>query len=380
ARLELAFDLTRGRSGDERIERGRDREHCRREQQRELDRQPRAQRAERAHRSIIHRHGRGGRPEPDRECRRALSGSHILLPNAGRSAQIWMPGGQPARRIRGIAEGRHALRIRARRPHAVGDDNERAHLVVDVAPERDHAGLVEMHRARLVLREQLQLEPLGGREGIDVMLGRIEVGKGDVRAHRHDRQEGVELDVLLRNDIAPARPWRAGRIPCRVERDDGVADRMARGIDDAHRKRGCGGPRGPGKPRRERYKSTHHNHPITRARVNSPVCERGYQRIRSSAWPWVWRWRGARPCSSSEPLRLETWSSSTSPVKWPKSRLPAIIADQPRSSYSSVHQPPRLRVPNASARTDNPNWPNGRVSRTKAERKRLSTQRRPSST
>src|SRR4051812_45392187 len=35
----------------------------------------------------------------------------------------------------------------------------------------------------------------------------------------------------------------------------------------------------------------------------------------------------------------------------------------------------RLRVPKASARTDSPNGPNGRVSSTKAERKRLSIQR-----
>ena len=43
------------------------------------------------------------------------------------------------------------------------------------------------------------------------------------------------------------------------------------------------------------------------------------------------------------------------------SRLAASIADQPVSSYSLSHTPPRLRTSNASTRAASPKAPNGRV-------------------
>ena len=87
-------------------------------------------------------------------------------------------------------------------------------------PSATTPGLVEMDRARLVLGEQLQLEPLRRREGIDVVLGRIEVREGDVRADRNDRQERMELQVLLRDDVAAAARAGRARRAGGIERDD----------------------------------------------------------------------------------------------------------------------------------------------------------------
>ena len=68
---------------------------------------------------------------------------------------------------------------------------------MNVAAKRYDARLIEPHRARLVAGEQLQLKPFRGREGIDVMLGRIEVREGHVRTRRNDAQERLELEVSL---------------------------------------------------------------------------------------------------------------------------------------------------------------------------------------
>src|SRR5436190_673161 len=213
-----------------------------------------------------------------------------------------------------------------------------------------------------------------------MMLGRIEVREGHFRTDRNDRQIWMELNVLLRHHIMPARARRPRRISGGMERDDGIAHWPPCGVDDPHRKRGCDERSGQDRSRREEHKSTRHNHYIRPAKVNAAVCERGYQRIRSSACAWVWRCRGVRPCSSRKSARLETWSSSTTPVKWPHSCLPAIMPDQPSSSYSSASQLPRLRVSKASPRMDRPKDPNGLVRSTNADRKRLSIQRLPSST
>src|ERR1700742_1367360 len=87
-----------------------------------------------------------------------------------------------------VAERCNSLRVGASRPGAVGNEDEGAHLVMDVAAKSNHSGLVEMDGARLVLGEEFELEPFGAREGIDVVLGRIEVREGYVRAHRNDGQ------------------------------------------------------------------------------------------------------------------------------------------------------------------------------------------------
>src|SRR3954452_21332967 len=73
------------------------------------------------------------------------------------------------------------------------------------------------------------------------MLGRVEVREADVRAHWHQGQERVELQVLLGNDVAASRSHgpRSGRW---IERYDRIAHRPPGGIDDAHAK-WCSGER-----------------------------------------------------------------------------------------------------------------------------------------
>ena len=101
-------------------------------------------------------------------------------------------------------------------------------------PSATTPGLVEMDRPRLVLGEQLQLELFRRREGIDVVLGRIEVREGNVRADRNDGQERMELEVLLRDHEAAAGARGPRRGAGGIERDDGVAHRMSRRVDHAH--------------------------------------------------------------------------------------------------------------------------------------------------
>src|SRR4029078_7390550 len=55
--------------------------------------------------SIIHGHGRRRRAEADREARVALARGDVLLDDPAGRAEIGMPGGQWARRIRRIGGG-----------------------------------------------------------------------------------------------------------------------------------------------------------------------------------------------------------------------------------------------------------------------------------
>lgn len=71
-----------------------------------------------------------------------------------------------------------------------------------------------------------------------MVLGRIEVGKGDVRPHGHDRQEWVKLEVLLRYDITTRRSGRPARRSVRVEDDDRITHGFAGGINDTHAQAG----------------------------------------------------------------------------------------------------------------------------------------------
>src|SRR4051794_4506710 len=115
---------------------------------------------------VRHRHRRRRRPQPDLEVETALRRCNGLLDEPTRGPKIGVPYGQPGRATGRIGERSIALGVGPRRPRAIGNDNEGAHLVVDVAPECHDAGPVEMHRTRLVLREQLELEPLGSGKGI----------------------------------------------------------------------------------------------------------------------------------------------------------------------------------------------------------------------
>jgi hypothetical protein len=136
--------------------------------------------------------------------------------------------------IGSVGELRQSLGIGPRGPRAVGDDDERRHLVMDVAAESDHARFLEMDRSRLVFREQPQLELLGGGEGIDMVLGWIEVGKGHVRADRNDGQERMELQVLLRHHDAADRTRWTRSVPGGIQRDHGIVDRPPRRVGNTH--------------------------------------------------------------------------------------------------------------------------------------------------
>ena len=206
---------------------------------------------------IVHRRHRRRRSQADREARASLAGADALLKAPAGRAQIRVPDGQSPWCIGRIGERGDTLGVGARSPGAIGDDDKGAHLVVNIAAERDDSRLVEMDRARLVLGEQLELEPFRRRAGVNVMLGRIEIRKGYIRADRDNGQEWVKLDVLLRNDEAAAGARRTGRIASRVERHNRVANGMSRGVDHPHRERGRTQWSGQAHARHN-DKSTHH--------------------------------------------------------------------------------------------------------------------------
>jgi len=188
----------------------------------------------------------------------------VLLKLASRPPQVGMPDRQARRRVRGVTERHETLGIGASRPGAVRDDDEGTHLVVDVASEGDDPGLVEMDRPRLVLREQLQLELFRRRERVNMVLGRIEVRKGDVGADGQNRQERMKLQVLLRNHETPAD---MGWTPCaarRVKRNHSIADGPTCGIHHAHAQGGRGQRRGYAGNSQHKQEVTHHPTGISR--------------------------------------------------------------------------------------------------------------------
>src|ERR1700745_1523904 len=82
--------------------------------------------------SIIHRHRRRRWPKPDREACAMLIQRDCLLHRPVRSAQIRMPDNYPSGGIGSVSKLDDPLRIGACSPGRIGDDNEGAHLVVDV--------------------------------------------------------------------------------------------------------------------------------------------------------------------------------------------------------------------------------------------------------
>jgi hypothetical protein len=66
-----------------------------------------------------------------------------------------------------------------------------------------------------------------------MVLGRIEVREGHVGADWDYRQEGPELQVLLRHHVAASGMRRTGRTR-RIKRHDGIADWASGCIDDTH--------------------------------------------------------------------------------------------------------------------------------------------------
>ena len=91
-----------------------------------------------------------------------------------------------------------------------------------------------------------------------MVLGRVEVGEGDICADGNDRQERMELQILLRHNVASAgvRNPGAGR---RIKRDDRIAHGAPGRIDDTHRERRRDERRRCAGERQRKQKSTHHD-------------------------------------------------------------------------------------------------------------------------
>src|SRR5687768_11499710 len=92
---------------------------------------------------VIMAHRQRRRAQIDREAFRAPAGSDAPGERIARRPKIGVPNAQPRRRVGRVGELDDALAVRPSRPWAVGDDDEGAHRIVDVAAERDHSGLVE---------------------------------------------------------------------------------------------------------------------------------------------------------------------------------------------------------------------------------------------
>ena len=110
------------------------------------------------------------------------------------------------------------LRASARRHGEVGrvDHHDvRAHLVVDVASDRDHSRLVEDDRPLGRARVQRELEPLRRREGVDLVPDVVAVGKDHRRAGLDRQDVGHEHAILLVEHraarSAAAAAWPRGR-------------------------------------------------------------------------------------------------------------------------------------------------------------------------
>ncbi len=216
-----------------------------------------------------------------------------------------MPDGHAHRLGGHVADHRLTARIGARRPHRVGHEDEGRHAVMDVAADRHHAGLVERDAPGLVPGEKLQFEALGRREGIDMVLERIEVREGDRRVHRHDRDERMKLRVLLL-DLIFALRVRRRRLPVLgIERHDHVGHGLSVAAGDPHgdhaRLRGRRDQHGC---RKNEGEAAHG--PAIATESKGGVISPAYQRTRRLICSWVLDWSGPRPARCCASLLLST--------------------------------------------------------------------------
>src|ERR1043165_1021206 len=150
----------------------------------------------------------------ERDGLRGRLAAHLRRPDAHRVA----PRLEVAQR--GAPVRRRLLEVRR-----VDDDDERTHLVMDVAAERHDAGFVEEHGIRRAAFVQRELEGLGGGEGVDVVLDVVEVGEADGRARLDGEDVRDEGAVLLLHDGGAAR--RRHGPPLGDGIDDGVVHAAA---------------------------------------------------------------------------------------------------------------------------------------------------------
>src|SRR5439155_26301577 len=73
------------------------------------------------------------RPEPHRKLRRSLGGRERTVDTVARYAQVWVPQGQYDRAVGSVRELHETVGVCLGSPEAVGDEDRRTHLVMDVA-------------------------------------------------------------------------------------------------------------------------------------------------------------------------------------------------------------------------------------------------------
>ncbi len=124
----------------------------------------------------------------------------------------------------------------AREPWRVGHDDPAGHLVVDVAADDRHAGLVKDHWCAGHAGIELELERLDRRERVDVVTHRVEVGEVDPGAggdHGHARDE-LALPLC---DLGVGQGLDGSLGAHRLEKGHGIGQGLAGGIGDRERHR-----------------------------------------------------------------------------------------------------------------------------------------------
>ena len=97
-----------------------------------------------------------------------------------------------------VRQNGNSVRIGLRVESGIKHHNVSGHPIVDIAPEGDDAGAIELYWRGLSDVEG-DIECLGQTEGINVMLNVILIGKAHGTSHRDHREGREKLAVLLNN-------------------------------------------------------------------------------------------------------------------------------------------------------------------------------------
>ena len=226
---------------------------------------------------------------------------------------------------------------------------------MDIAADGDDARLVERDAAHLVAGEQLQFEALGRRERIDVVLERIEIGKGDRRIHRHDQDVAARMRGCCWATRSPSRSAaRSGAAPCGPQRHDRVAEPACRRHRSPARSGRRPSPVPPSAPamaiasparvpvRRAGFAMRHVHLPVTIAAAAPAAPGSAADRRLVPAL--------LRACLSLSTCRYSTKSGrpSAEAAAHRQRHRPAVLV------VGGRQQLPRLRVPKASAAPSDP--------------------------
>ena len=145
-----------------------------------------------------------------------------------------MPNAQCRRASGKIANDSDALPIRLHRVRCIDHVDERRHVVVDVAADRNHARGAESDATAFIAAVETQLERPGGRKRIDVVTHRIEIWKRNGRARRCDKHKRIELHVLLGDTHRPRKLDAARRRSRDADCDHSIGHRAPVDACDPH--------------------------------------------------------------------------------------------------------------------------------------------------